>query len=371
MHLPPFRLDQWLAAHEFAAPPIRYNLAASTGPVWTLGELLTLGDGSLRKELDDLSISYVPPEGTAALRRAIAELADVSPEWVVVTTGASEALSVLFCAAAEPGGSVVLPHPGFPAFAVMARAWGLHVATYELKRESEFAQSADLVLAAVTRDTRLVIVNSPHNPTGSIMARAQMLRLARLLAERGIPLIVDEVYHPLYFQAPMPSAADLPNTIVVGDLSKALSLSGLRIGWLIDRDPRRRERLINLRSYFTVSGSPVTEAIAAHALRHRRDVLARLEGVARQNRAALEEFMREQAGVLGWVAPEGGTVAFPWSLDMRDTRPTCEALARAGVLVVPGDCFDVPANLRIGFGMQAEGFREALGVAASVLASMS
>jgi aspartate/methionine/tyrosine aminotransferase len=191
VHLPPFRLDQWLAAHEFASPPVRYNLAASTGPVWTLG------DGSLRKELDDLSVSYVPPEGTAALRRAIGELAEVSPEWVAVTTGASEALSMLFCAAAEPGGSVVLPHPGFPAFAVMARAWGLSVATYELKRESAFAQSADLVLAAVTRDTRLVIVNSPHNPTGSIMPRAQMLRLARVLAERGIPLIVDEVYHPL------------------------------------------------------------------------------------------------------------------------------------------------------------------------------
>jgi aspartate/methionine/tyrosine aminotransferase len=371
VHLPPFLLDQWLATHEFASPPIRYNLAASTGPVWTLGELLALGDGSHRKELDDLNVSYVPSEGTSALREAIAELADVSPEWVVVTTGASEAFSMLFCSAAEPGGSVVLPHPGFPAFAVMARAWGLGVATYELKRESAFVQGADLVLAAVSRDTRLVIVNSPHNPTGSIMPGVQMMRLAQSLGERGIPLIVDEVYHPLYFQAPVRSAAQLPNTIVVGDFSKALSLSGLRIGWLIDREPARRERLINLRSYFTVSGSPITEAIAAHALRHRRDVLARLEQVARQNRAALDEFMRAHADVLGWVAPEGGTVAFPWSLDERNTRPICEALARAGVLVVPGDCFDAPANLRIGFGVQAKGFREALGVAASVLASMA
>jgi len=371
VQLPPFLLDQWLAAHEFASPPVRYNLAASTGPVWTLGELLALGEGSLRKELDELNVSYIPPEGTLALRCAIAELADVSPEWVVVTTGASEALSMLFCSAAGSGGSVVLPHPGFPAFAVMARAWGLGVATYELKRASAYAQDADLVLAAVSRDTRLVIVNTPHNPTGTIMPRGQMLRLAESLAARGIPLIVDEVYHPLYFQAPIRSAADLPNAIVVGDFSKALSLSGLRIGWLIDRDPARRERLINLRSYFTVSGSPITEAIAAHALRHRRDVLARLEQVARQNRAALDVFMHAQAGVLGWVAPGGGTVAFPWSLDERDTRPMCEALARAGVLVVPGDCFDAPANLRIGFGVQAKGFREALGVASSVLASMA
>ncbi len=232
---------------------------------------------------------------------------------------------------------------------------------------SKYAQSADLVLAAVNRDTRLVLVNSPHNPTGSVMPRAQMTRLAEALSERNILLVVDEVYHPLYFQAPQRSAAELPNTIVVGDLSKALSLSGLRIGWLIDRDARRREQLINLRSYFTVSGSPITEAIAAHALRHRSQILARLEQVARRNRTDLDEFMRAQGQVFGWSPPAGGTVAFPWRLDDRATRPMCEALAQAGVLVVPGDCFGTPANLRIGFGTQADGFHEALTVAASVL----
>ena len=371
MHLPPFLLDQWLAAHEFASPPIRYNLAASTGPVWTFAELLALGEGSVREAFDAIRVSYVPPEGTTALRRAIAQFVDVAPEWVVVTTGASEALSMLFCLAAEPRSSVVLPHPGFPAFAVMARAWGLDVATYELSRASEYAQTADLVLAAVNRDTRLVIVNSPHNPTGSVMPRGEMTRLAELLAARDIPLVVDEVYHPLYFQPAQRSAADLPNTIVVGDLSKALSLSGLRIGWLIDRDAQRREQLVNLRSYFTVSGSPITEAIAAHALRYRSQILARLQQVARRNRTDLDEFMRAQAKVFGWIPPAGGTVAFPWRLDNRDARPICEALARAGVLLVPGDCFGTPANLRIGFGTQAAGFHEALAVAAGVLASIS
>jgi aspartate/methionine/tyrosine aminotransferase len=78
------------------------------------------------------------------------------PDWVVVTTGASEALSVLYCLAAEPGASIVLPNPGFPAFAAMARAWGLEVTTYELERTQGFAQTADLVLAAVDDETRLV-----------------------------------------------------------------------------------------------------------------------------------------------------------------------------------------------------------------------
>jgi aspartate/methionine/tyrosine aminotransferase len=219
-------------------------------------------------------------------------------------------------------------------------------------------------MAAVDTATRLVLVNSPHNPTGSVMRPAEVARLSGLLAARGILLIVDEVYHPLYFGSAVPSTANVLNTIVVGDLSKALSLSGLRIGWLIDRDARRREQLINLRSYFTVSGSPITEAIAVHALTHRGAVLARLEEVARTNLSRLNEFMNTHRSTLGWVRPRGGTVAFPWRLDGRDARPMCEALANNGVLVAPGDCFESAAHFRVGFGAQATGFQQALDIAA-------
>ena len=367
MHLPPFLLDQWLATHEFASPPIRYNLASSTGPAWTFGELAALGGGEIVAALKELKVSYVPPEGTPELRQAIADLHGVPADWVVATTGASEALSILYCLAAGPKASIVLPNPGFPAFAAMAHAWGLKVTTYELARARGFAQTADLVLAAVNDETRLVIVNSPHNPTGSLMAPAEMERLAASLAERGIPLAVDEVYHPLYFGAPVPSAAKTLNSIVVGDFSKALSLSGLRIGWLIDRDAPRRERLINLRSYFTVSGSPITEAIAVHALAHRRAILSRLEEITRTNLARLDEFMNAHLSTLGWVRPSGGTVAFPWRLDGHNTRPMCEALAHEGVLVAPGDCFDAGAHFRVGFGAQVSGFQQALDIAAHSL----
>jgi aspartate/methionine/tyrosine aminotransferase len=371
MQLPPFLLDQWLAAHEFVSPPIRYNLASSTGPAWSFGELMALGGGGVRQALEDLKVSYVPPEGTGALRRAIAELHDVDPDWVVVTTGASEALSALFCLAAEPGASVALPRPGFPAFAAMARAWGLAVTSYELQRANGFVQSADRALTALNAETRLVIVNSPHNPTGSLMLPAEVARLSALLAERGIPLIVDEVYHPLYFGPPVASVSKVPNTIVVGDFSKALSLSGLRIGWLIDADAVRRERLINLRSYFTVSGSPLTEALAVHALAHRAAIHARLEEVARANLAKLDEFMSAQRSTLEWVRPSGGTVAFPWRLDGRDARPMCEALASAGVLIAPGDCFEAACHFRVGFGAQANGFQQALDIASPIVSSVA
>ena len=373
MNLPPFLLDHWLAAHEFAVPPIRYNLASSTGPAWTLGELLALG-GQSRMQLEELRLSYSPPQGSRALRECIAQFYAVDsahaidPDWVVVTTGASEALLALYCLVAEPGASIVLPRPMFPSMATLAQAWGLRTSTYALERTAGFAQTAQSVLSAVDATTRLVLVNTPHNPTGSVMERSELEYLAAALAERAIPLLVDEVYHPLYFGRARESAATLTNTLVVSDLSKALSLPGLRMGWIIDRDAGRRARLIDARSYFTISGSPLTEALAVHALSHHGKILERLDTVARVNRAALERFMGAHKEQLDWVAPSGGTVAFPWRLDGRSSRPLCEALAGEGVLFAPGDCFGAAEHLRIGFGAQAQGFAQALEIVSRCLA---
>jgi DNA-binding transcriptional MocR family regulator len=142
MRLPPFELDLWLAAHEFATPPIRHNLASSTGPSWTFAELMGLG-GSAPGTLDGLTLSYAPPQGGKLLRERIAARHGADPDHVLVMTGASEALIALTCLFAGDGGSIVLPKPAYPAVPVLARAWGLEVREYELNREQGFAQTAD------------------------------------------------------------------------------------------------------------------------------------------------------------------------------------------------------------------------------------
>jgi aspartate/methionine/tyrosine aminotransferase len=370
MKLPRFELDRWLAAHEFADPPIRFNLASSTGPQWTLGEILSLG-GAGPLDLERLKLSYAPPQGNARLRERVAALHGVEADEVVVMTGASEALMALVChCAPDPGErtSIVLPRPCYPAIPILARAWGVHVREYVLEAP-DFVQTADVVMAAVAADTRAVFVNSPHNPTGGVMNFEEQARLAGMLEERGIPLIVDEVYHPLYFSRDVPSAAALPNTIVLGDFAKALSLPGLRIGWLIDRDAARREALIDARSYFTISGSPLTEAIGTLALEHAGVIWRRLREVARANLDLLDGFMRVHSERLEYARPAGGTTCFPRLRSGGDARPLCEALASAGVLVAPGDCFDAPTHMRIGFGAQREGYAEALMLFDGVLTS--
>ncbi|HTU66596.1 MAG TPA: pyridoxal phosphate-dependent aminotransferase [Steroidobacteraceae bacterium] len=375
MKLPPFKLDLWLAAHEFATPPIRFNLASSTGPAWTLAEIAALGGGDVRA-FDEVKLSYAPPAGGKLLRERLAAREGVDAERVLVMTGASEVLLTLCCHLAAPGASLLVPKPVYPALPAMARAWGLNVREYALDPARGFAQEADAVLAQVDATTRAVFVNTPHNPTGSIMTATEQRKLATALAARDVLMIVDEVYHPLYFGAASsnigtPGAArllqDFPNVVVLGDFAKALSLPGLRLGWLVDRDAVRREALLDLRSYFSISSSPLCEAIGAHALAHSASILGRLEAVARANLALLSAFMEMHGGLFAFPAPAGGTTCFPCLRDGRDARPLAERLAKAGVLVAPGDCFDMPSHLRIGFGAQREGYAAALDVFSEVI----
>jgi aspartate/methionine/tyrosine aminotransferase len=277
-----------------------------------------------------------------------------------MTTGASEALLAFLCLSERSGGNIVVPDPAYPAYAAMAQAARLDVRSYALSADADFAQKADAVLEAVDRDTVAVFVNTPHNPTGSVISTEELSRLSGTLAERGVPLVVDEVYHPLYFGTKQPSAAALPGVIVVSDLSKAMSLPGLRTGWIIDADAGRRKRIIDARSYFTISGSPLLEVLATHALRHRDIILGRLQNVAAKNIELLAALIAGSDGVLSWSRPRGGTTSFPWFTDGRDSRPFCEALAGRGVLVAPGDCFGHAHHMRIGFAQQEDRFEVAI-----------
>jgi aspartate/methionine/tyrosine aminotransferase len=187
-------------------------------------------------------------------------------------------------------------------------------------------------------------------------------------AERGVPFVSDEVYHPIYHGPEARSAARLPNATVLSDFSKALCLSGLRTGWLIERDPERRRQFTTMRSYFTVSSAVLGERLAALALRHRESIYNRAREVAQANLALLDGFFDRHQDLFHWVRPAGGMTAFPWLAGGADARPFCERIARRGVLIAPGDCFGMPAHFRLGFAASGEQFAEALAVFEQALA---
>ncbi|HEU5452044.1 MAG TPA: aminotransferase class I/II-fold pyridoxal phosphate-dependent enzyme, partial [Terriglobales bacterium] len=332
MQLKPFLLDAWLDQYEHN---IEFNLAASTGPAWTPNDILTLSDEGTRHRFLNHNLAYGRPAGADSLRQAIAAMQSVPVDAVQIVTGASEALVVLMWLAAAPGANVILPLPGFATFSALPESLGVETRFYRVRRENGFRIDLDEIRRLADRNTRLILVNTPHNPTGATLSDDEMESLHDFAAQRGIQLVFDEVYHPIYHGQPTQSAARLPHATVISDLSKAFSIPGVRTGWIIEHDPRRRQQYWNARAYFSISNTTTGEMLSEIAIRKRDVVLGKTQQVATRNLKLLDRFMVEHRDVLGWIPPQGGMTAFPWLVSGENARPFCQAAAERGILLAP------------------------------------
>lgn len=358
MRLKPFLLDMWLDRYEHN---IEFNLGGSEGPSWRVNQILGLASDEERERFLNHKVAYSRPAGAEGLRAAIAEMQGVGAETVQVVTGASEALLVLFWLAAEPEANVILPRPGYPPFFALPESLGIEIRYYDIRKEIGFAIDVDDIKRLADAKTKLVLVNSPHTPTGFTISDSELDNLHEFTSARGIQLVSDEVYHPIYHGRPTKSAARLPHATVIHDFSKAFPLSGVRIGWMIEHDQKYREQYWNARTMFSISNNTAGEILAEIAMRNRDIVLGKTQETANTNLLHLNGFMAEHSETLGWIPPQGGTTAFPWLLSGEDARPFCQAAAQRGILLVPGDCYDMPSHFRLGFAAAApDAFSSAL-----------
>jgi aspartate/methionine/tyrosine aminotransferase len=237
---------------------------------------------------------------------------------------------------------------------------GIETRFYGIRRENNFGFDVEEITRLADARTKLILVNSPHNPTGATISDAEMERLHEFTAARGIQLVSDEVYHPIYHGRETHSASRLPQATVIHDFSKAFSLAGVRTGWMIEHDRKRRQLYWNARTHFSISNNSAGEMLAEIAMRKRDVVLKKTQGAATRNLEHLDRFMGEHCETLGWIRPPGGMTAFPWLISGEDARPFCQAAAEQGILLAPGDCFGFPSHFRLGFAATGHEFSRAL-----------
>jgi aspartate/methionine/tyrosine aminotransferase len=211
-------------------------------------------------------------------------------------------------------------------------------------------------VAGIRAETRLVVVNAPHNPTGMLPSREEWRALTDACAARGIHLLADEVYRFLEVDEAdrLPTGSDaLPGLgISLGVMSKSFALAGLRIGWLTTTDRALLARCAGFKDYTTICSSAPSEVLALIALRARDSALARSRRIVFDNLALLDGFFERWAGTFDWIRPRGGSIGFP-SLrpDVPIDRFSAELVEAEGVLLLPGSTFGHPGNhFRIGFG---------------------
>jgi len=350
MRLAPFKLERYFARYEFSA---KYLLCSSDCESLPVADLLALEPGA-EDGLKRLWLGYTESPGAPSLRAEITRIyTSVRPDEVLVHAGAEEAIFLFMHAALEPGDHVLVHWPCYQSLFEVARSIGCQVEPWEARRENGWALDLDELRRLLRPNTKAVIVNTPHNPTGYLMSRPDFEALHRLAQARGFVVFSDEVYRELEHDPAdrLPAACDAdPAAVSLGVMSKTYGLAGLRIGWVATHNAALLARMAALKDYTTICSSAPSEYLAELALRHRGQLAARNLGIVLENLALLDAFFAAHADRFEWVRPRAGPIAFPRLLG-EDVEAFCERLVQAtGVLLLPGTNYDHPGNhFRVGF----------------------
>jgi aspartate/methionine/tyrosine aminotransferase len=351
MEIAPFALERYFARYEFAVP---WTLCSSDCESMSVAELLAMEPGAEARLLG-MRMGYTESLGAPSLREEIARgCPGTGPEHVLVTTGAEEAIFLFMQAAFEAGDQLVVHWPCYQSLFEVARSRGCAVARWAAREGQGWALDPADLSRLVTPQTKTIVLNTPHNPTGWHMDRAAFAETLRFADERGITVFSDEVYRGLEPHAAdrLPAAAEVsPHAVSLGVMSKSYGLPGLRIGWVVTRNTALLARMAALKDYTTICSSAPSEFLAELALRHGEALVARNRAIIDANLPLLDAFFARQRGRFGWQRPAAGPIGFPW-LVREEVSTFCESCAKGcGVLLLPGSIYaDTGNHFRIGFG---------------------
>lgn len=352
MQLNDFKLERFFARYEFKAP---YLLCCSDCEAMSIKDLLKLQAGS-EEEFLQTWLGYTEAPGNPQLRQQIASLyQNIAPHQVLVHSGAEEAIYNLIASQLQPGDHVIVQTPCYQSLYELPKAFGCRVSGWQLRpATSGWQADLDELKSLINDRTRLIIVNSPHNPTGHLFSLAQWQQIIDLAARQDILLFADEVYKYLeYEQEPLPWACDLyEHAVSLGVMSKSFGLPGLRIGWIATRDTAVYRAMATFKDYTTICNSAPSEYLATLALKHRSAILERNRSLIQENLQHLDQFFLRHQERFTWLRPQAGPIAFPAFRGSVSATGFIEKLVQeSGILLLPGSCYDYDdRHFRIGFG---------------------
>jgi aspartate/methionine/tyrosine aminotransferase len=351
MQIKPFRIEQYFGKYEFTA---KYLLSSSDAESRTIKELLDLEPGAQERLLEHWC-GYTESPGAPWLREAIAAIyTRVKPEDILVVSCAEEGIFVLYHALVGPGDHVIVETPCYESALEVARSTGAVVSEWRRSFENGWAHDVDALEKTIRPNTKIIYINTPHNPTGLLMSADVFQRVIALAASRGIILFSDEVYRELEHDPMLrlPAACDAcEHAVSLGSMSKTYGLPGLRLGWLACRNARILERCLEFKYYTTICNSAPSEFLTALALRHRETLVKSNMEIVTRNLALLDGLFKHRSDLFEWVKPNASPIGFPQFKPERDVFTFCEDVVRdSGVLLLPGSVYDQPRHIRFGYG---------------------
>ncbi|MGW7418918.1 capreomycidine synthase [Streptomyces sp. NPDC054813] len=338
------------------------DISSSGVHPYTYAELRRL-TGLAATDLDGVLVDDSTSQGSPELRRAIADrYLPGQADRVMVTHGSSEAIALTLETLLGPGDRVVLPDLLYHSLAHYPQAAGC--VPHPVSLDAFTAADTDpLALErAIPPDTRAVIVNFPHNPTGVTLTPTAYRRLIDRVAEIDAVLVWDAATAEMAWYGPVlpDPGTRYPHTVSYGTFSKAFGLPGLRVGWCA-APPELIERSFTVRDRTTLFLSPLVETIATAAMRSADALIGPRRTEARANLTVLEKWVAEHEGLVAWTPPSGGVCCLLELPGVPDSERFCtELLERYGTLLVPGTAFGREGAVRLGFGGDEKDFTDGL-----------
>jgi aspartate aminotransferase len=334
----------------------------------TPGNVVEAGTRALREGWTH----YGPPAGLPQLREAVADDVaqhlgiSVDPSEVVITPGGKPVMFFTILALVEDGDEVLYPDPGFPIYESMIRFAGGKEVPYGLREDHDFDVNVEEIVEKITDRTRLIILNSPHNPTGGVTGRAEIARLAKVLADRDIFVLSDEIYDRLIYEGEHASVAQFPGmaekTVILNGFSKTFAMTGWRMGYGVMRSDLARQVALLMTNSNSCTAS-FTQIAGVEALGGPQDSVDAMREEFRRRRAVIVEGLNRIPG-FACRQPHGAFYAFP---NIRQTGKSSRELAdallnEAGVACLWGTAFGPGGEgyLRFSFANSVENIRKAL-----------
>jgi aspartate/methionine/tyrosine aminotransferase len=351
MHIRPFRIEQYFGKYEFTA---KYLLSSSDAESRTIEELLELEPGA-HEGLLKQRCGYTESPGSPALRQAISAMyRGIKPEDVLVMGATEEGIFVLYHALLASADHVIVETPCYESALEVARSTGAQVSKWRRGQENSWAHDLAALEELVQPNTKIIYINTPHNPTGLLMPEGIFRQVIKLAASRGITVFCDEVYRELEHDPAnrLPAACEIyERAVSLGSMSKTYGLPGLRLGWLVSKDAEILRRCLEFKYYTTICSSAPSEFLSALALRNRKILVQRNREIVLRNLPVLDSFFRQHAHLFEWVKPNASPIGFVQHKGQGDVQSLCEDIVKkVGVLLLPGTVYDEPQHIRFGYG---------------------
>ena len=374
MNIKPFAVEEWMNEYETGA---RYNIAETCVDSVSLDELFALTGESEDEFLSKFCatrLTYGDIWGSDALREGVCRLyRTVRPDEVVLTHGAAGANHHVFCSLISAGDRVVSIMPTYQQLYSIPEAIGADVAIMHLKQENHYLPDLDELKALVTPGTKMVCINNPNNPTGALMSRELLEQIIEIARGVDAYVLCDEVYrHLTQADGWCESVADLyEKGISVSSMSKVFSLAGIRMGWIATHDKAAVKAFLSHRDYNLISCGMFDDAVASLALRHSDEMIRRNQAIVRENLAILDEWVQAHPHFY-YTKPQAGTTALVYYDYDIPSYEFCERLYHeTGSFVTPGDCFEQPRSMRIGYACDAQTLKDGLAALADLAETLN